>query len=291
MAQTGEMVRIPGGSFLQGSPEWMLDLLDRADQPFPRRWFADETPPVRRFLLPYLIDRYPVTVGQFGEFVRRTGYRTEAEHRGFSLVYGEAGWVEQPGARWDAPGGPGVEVSDYEKHPVVHVSWEDANAYSRWAGKRLPTEAEWEFAARGSEFRIWPWGDEWDPDNANTTELHVDAVKTYGDWQSWWSEMCGRDGIVPRSTPVGSFSSRGDSPFGCADMAGNVYEWTATLSHVYSDTTDCDPAVRMALGHYRVIRGGSWMNLRYQVRCSERMHGDPTGWATFAHGFRCAKSE
>ncbi|MEU8261687.1 formylglycine-generating enzyme family protein [Micromonospora sp. NPDC048999] len=286
----GQMVYIPGGRFLQGSPEWMLALLDQADQPFGRQWFADETPPVARELEPYLIDRYPVTVGDFRRFVRETGYRTEAERRGYSLVYGRAGWQELPGAHWDASGGPGVRIDGYDDHPVVHVSWGDATAYARWAGKRLPTEAEWELAARGPEFRVWPWGDEWSSANANTTELHVDAVQTYGDWQAWWAQMCDRDGVVPRSTPVGAFSDRGDSPYGCADMAGNVYEWTGTVSHQYAETTECDPTVRMAFGRYRVIRGGSWMNLRYQVRCSERMHGDPTGWATFAHGFRCAKS-
>jgi sulfatase modifying factor 1 len=284
-------VRIPGGEFVQGTPEWVLDLLDRADQPFPRRWFADETPPTVTSLSPYLIDRYPVTVADFGQFVRETGYRTEAERRGVGLVYGAEGWHEQPGACWNAPGGPGRWVPGYERHPVVHVSWDDANAYARWAGKRLPTEAEWEFAARGPDFRLWPWGDTWDPGNANTTEFHAASFNSYKEWQAWWKTECLREGVFPRSTPVGAFSGRGDSPFGCADMAGNVYEWTSTLSHLYDSTVDCDPTVRMAIGRYRVIRGGSWMNLRYQVRCADRMHGDPTGWSSFAHGFRCARSE
>lgn len=286
----GHMVRIDGGTFLQGTPEWVHDLLEHADQPFPRQWFADESPPTEQSLAPYLIDRYPVTVAEFGEFVRQTGHLTDAERRGFGLVYGPDGWYEQPGACWRSPAGPDLEMPDYGEHPVVHVSWTDACAYAEWAGKRLATESEWEYAARGPDFRIWPWGDEWDPSRANTTEFHAGSFQSYGQWQEWWKDVCADGGALPRSTPVGSFS-RGDSPFGCGDMAGNVYEWTSTLSYLYDDTVDCDPTLRMVAGRYRVIRGGSWMNLRYQVRCCDRMHGDPNGWSSFAHGFRCAASE
>jgi len=287
----GQMVRIPGGTFLQGSPPWLIDWLDRQDQPLPRAWFGDETPQRTRELRPYLIDRYPVTVGEFGEFVRQSGYQTDAERRGFGMVYDARGWDERAGVRWNAPGGPGTGIDDYGDHPVVHVSWADASAYARWAGKRLPTESEWEFAARGTHFRIWPWGDEWDAQLANTAEFRAGPLSTLEDWRKWWASMCDRHGPAPQTTAVGAFSGHGDSVFGCGDMAGNVYEWTATLSYLYDDTTTCDPTVRMAAGRYRVIRGGSWMNFRYQVRCSERMHGDPNGWSSFAHGFRCAKNE
>ena len=94
---------------------------------------------------------------------------------------------------------------------------------------------------------------------------------------------------MPQTTPVGAFAGRGDSAFGCGDMAGNVYEWTSTTSYLYHETELCDPTLRLVMGRYRVIRGGSWMNFRYQVRCCERLHGDPAGWSNFALGFRCAK--
>lgn len=286
----GEMVPVPGGTFQQGSPPWVLDLLEASDQPLPRVWFADETPPHTVTVRPYWIDRHPVTVAEFAEFAERTGHVTDAEERGFGLVYTEKGWREVDGVCWRAPGGPGTSSAGMGDHPVVHVSWFDCVSYAEWAGKRLPTESEWEYAARGgAEFRLWPWGDEWDVRNANTAEFHAGALNALGGWKAWWEATCAEDGPIPRTTPVGAFSKQGDSPFGCADMAGNVYEWTSTLSHLYDDATECDPSVRAAMGRYRVIRGGSWMNFRHQTRCSERMHGDPTGWSSFAHGFRCAK--
>jgi sulfatase modifying factor 1 len=283
------MIRIPGGTFLQGSPSWLLNWLDEADQPLPRIWFADETPQIRQSLPEYLLGKYPVTTREFDEFVRDTGYLTDAERRGFGMVYGEHGWMELEGACWRAPGGEDARADGFDEHPVVHISWNDATAYTSWAGGRLPTEAEWELAARGPDFRIWPWGDTWEPGNANTAEFHAGSLSTLGAWQEWWADTCSRHGPLPQTTPVGAFSSHGDSAFGCADMSGNVYEWTSTVSHLYNDAVTCDPSVRGILGHYRVIRGGSWMNFRYQIRCTERMHGDPDGWSSFALGFRCAR--
>ncbi|WP_438841184.1 formylglycine-generating enzyme family protein [Actinoplanes auranticolor] len=284
------MLLIPGALFDQGSPPAALDWLMSQDQPLPRIWFADETPQRPVALAPYRIDRYPVTVARFRAFVQATGFRTDAEDRGFGLVYDEHGWIERSGVHWQEPGGPGTGSVAADNHPVVHMSWRDASAYAQWAGKRLPTEPEWEYAARGAEFRLWPWGDDWDDKRANTAELHAtNGLTTLEAWQQWWQTVCRRDGPLPQTTAVGSFSPQGDSPFGCADMAGNVYEWTSTLSQLYDEATVCDPTVRKAMGTYRVIRGGSWMNLRYQVRCSERMHGDPLGWSSFAHGFRCAQ--
>jgi len=286
----GDMQWIPGGTFLQGSPSWVLDWLDGEEhQTLPRVWFGDETPTVRRTVEPFWLDRHLVTRADFAAFVAATGHRTDAEQIGFGMVYGEGGWEEIPGACWHAPGGAGTSIDGSADHPVVHVSYQDATAYAAWAGKRLPTESEWEFAASGPRFRIWPWGDDWQQALANTAEFHAGPLASLQAWKQWWSAACRQDGPMPRTTPVGQFSPEGDSGYGCADLAGNVYEWTASLSELYDDSAAVDPTVRTAVGRYRVIRGGSWMNFRYQVRCSERMHGDPSGWSSFAHGFRCAK--
>lgn len=288
--ETGESVLIEGTAFQLGSPEWVLGWLDEQDQPFPTPWFRDETPQTLVEVAPFAIDRHPVTVGQYAAFVEATGYRTVAERRGWSLVYGADYWQGTPGASWRRPAGHGVDYDPPADHPVVHVAVEDAEAFAAWAGKRLPTEAEWELAARGPEYRLWPWGDEWSRERTNTTELRLgDAARTAAEWRAWWKERQADRGPVPLTTRVGSFSPHGDSPYGVADMAGNVYEWTASPSRLYGPSPDCDESLLSVMGRFRVIRGGSWMNLRFQARTSERLHGDPTGWACFANGFRCVR--
>ncbi|MER5337128.1 formylglycine-generating enzyme family protein [Micromonospora sp. NPDC002717] len=284
-----DMVRIPGGTFLQGSPERTLDWLDSEGQAFPRDWFTDETPQTPVTLPDYLIDRHQVTVAQFAAFVSRTGYVTSAERAGGSMVYGEQYWEVLEGACWHRPAGYGSGVRNRDDHPVVHISFEDAEAYARWAGRRLPTESEWERAATGPSYRLWPWGDTWDSRNANTAEHTAGALGDLDAWRTWWGAIHAAQGPMPQTTPVGAFSPRGDSVDGCADMTGNVYEWTSTLAHLYAPTTRCDPTIHLVMGRFRVIRGGSWMNFRYQVRCAERLYGDPTGWSNFALGFRCAR--
>ncbi|HEV2887549.1 MAG TPA: SUMF1/EgtB/PvdO family nonheme iron enzyme [Jatrophihabitans sp.] len=282
-----EMARVPGATFLQGSPSWVLDWLVSEGQSFPREWFVDETPQIQVRLAAFLIDRYPVTVAQFRDFVAATGYLTDAERSGFGVVYGPRFWEERRDASWRCPTGAGSSPGG-EDHPVVHISWQDADAYARWAGKRLPTEAEWELAARGVDYRIWPWGNDWNAKFANTAELHAGPLADRDSWWRWWQAECSARGGQPLTMPVGSFGDNA-SPYGCYDMAGSVYEWVSTPSFLYDDASECDPAMRMTVGHYRGLRGGSWMNFRYQVRCSERMYGDPAGWSNFAVGFRCAR--
>ncbi|WP_245627986.1 formylglycine-generating enzyme family protein [Actinomadura oligospora] len=282
------MAAVPGTVLRLGSPPWMARWLESEPQPLPGMWFADETPQIEVEVPAFRIDRCPVTVAEFAAFADATGYVSDAERAGYGMVYGERFWEERAGACWRTPGGPGTDVDGRADHPVVHMSWSDASAYARWAGKRLPTEAEWELAARGVRYRIWPWGDQWLPGAANTAELHAGRLDALDAWLDWWRDTCRTHGPLPRTTPVGTFSPAGDGVHGCSDMAGNVYEWTASPSRLYADDAPCDPALRRVMGHYRVIRGGSWMNFRYQVRCSERMHGDPGGWSNFALGFRCA---
>jgi formylglycine-generating enzyme len=231
-----------------------------------------------------------VTVARYAAFAADTGYRTVAERRGWSLVYGPDYWEEAEGASWRRPAGARIDYEAPPDHPAVHIAAEDAEAYASWAGMRLPTEAEWELAARGSGYRLWPWGDVWSADRANTSELRLgDAIRSAGEWRAWWKQATRDTGPAPLTTPVGRFSPLGDSPFGVADLAGNVYEWTASPSRLYGPSPDCDASLLSIMGHFRVIRGGSWMSLRFQARTSERLHGDPGGWACFATGFRCAR--
>ena len=281
------MVRIPGATFLQGSPPWMLDWLVSERQSFPREWFLDETPQIQVSLKAFFIDRCPVTVAEFRDFVTETGYLTDAERAGVGVVYGPRFWEERRGASWRCPIGANGRAGG-DDHPVVHISWHDASAYARWAGKRLPTEAEWELAARGVEYRIGPWGNDWDSSKANTAEFHAGPLADRDSWWAWWQTECSAHGGEPLTLPVASFADAA-SPYGCHDMAGGVYEWVSTPSFLYDEALECDPAMRMTLGQYRGLRGGSWMNFRYQVRCSERMYGDPDGWSNFAVGFRCAR--
>jgi len=211
------------------------------------------------------------------------------------MIYTAKYWTEVDGANWQNPIGPASSIDDRADHPVVHMSWNDAHAYAKWAGKRLPSEAEWELASRGKDYRLWPWGDNWVVDNANTAELHGGEIRSVEAWKKWWIGVCATEGAMPKTTSVCSFSPSGDSPYGVSDMAGNVYEWTSSISSTYDNENtqpdidiQRDPMIEAIMGKYRVIRGGSWMNLRYQVRCAERLHGDPMGWSNFALGFRCA---
>jgi len=137
-------------------------------------------------------------------------------------------------------------------YPMVTLSWYAANQYARWAGKRLPTEEEWEKAARGTDGRIWPWGDEFDPTKCNTKE----------------------SGILDY-TPVDRYEA-GKSPYGCYDMAGNVLEWTASWFD--------------AEKNFKVVKGGSWENYDYIARAAHRMGYDPFTRMSLIIGFRCARS-
>jgi sulfatase modifying factor 1 len=218
------MVFIDGGSFRMGSAE-----------------FYPEEQPVREVSVDgFWIDEHPVTVGEFRRFVKDTGHVTLAERpldpadypdadpsllvpgslvfqptRGpVSLDDYSAWWHYVPGAMWERPEGPGSDVYTRGRHPVVHVAHEDAAAYAAWAGKELPTEAEWEYAARGGlDARIFCWGDEFMPDGrlmANT-------------WHGEFPFQHDRPDPWLRTSPVATYPPNG---YGLHDMAGNVWEWT-----------------------------------------------------------------
>ncbi|MCX4744040.1 formylglycine-generating enzyme family protein [Kitasatospora sp. NBC_01287] len=297
---TDGMVLLPGGEFLMGTED---------DAGFP----GDGEGPVRRVRLdPFLIDTRAVSNEQFAAFVADTGYRTEAERLGWSYVF--AGflpaalrrtaarvertpwWCAVAGAAWDRPEGGGSDVADRGDHPVVHISWHDADAYARWAGKRLPTEAEWEYAARGGlEQARYPWGDELDP--GGTYRCNI--------WRGTFpSRNTAADGY--RGTaPVDAFEPNG---YGLYNTAGNVWEWCADwwttdhpvarpLSNISSPSSPGTPSSLSnpsgpAGGTAKVIRGGSHLCHRSycnRYRVAARSANTPDSSSGHA-GFRCART-
>ena len=238
-----ETVAIPGGSFRMGDP---------GGEP-------DETPR-QATVAPFLLMRFEVTNAQFAAFVEATGHVTDAERRGFGYVW-PGRWTRVPGADWRRRSGPASNLVGLDDHPAVQVSWRDARAFCLFHGLRLPREEEWEFAARGADGRIFPWGDA-APDEGGTRRAN------YGTDECCAADMS--DGYH-ETAPVGSYPA-GVSPFGLHDMAGNVWEWTASL--------DAES------GKY-VIRGGGWGNNPHCLRTSYR-HRNPPDIGLDMVGVRCA---
>ena len=246
-----EWVTIPAGSFLMGS-----------DKRVDKQAYADETPQHTLHLPEYRIARVPVTVAQFAAFMAaKQGYRTTAEGQGSAWSWTGSEWGEVKGADWAHPRGPQSDVRSKQDHPVTCVSWHDALAFCRWAGVRLPTEAEWEKAARGTAGRIWPWG------NREPTE-----------------KLCNFGMNVKDTTPVGSYPD-GKSPYGLLDVAGNVWEWTSSLWGKDFPNPDYGYPYNPSDGREnqgapntvrRVLRGGSFWNDALGVRCACRDGGSPS---------------
>ncbi|WP_426368642.1 formylglycine-generating enzyme family protein [Streptomyces sp. E-08] len=279
---SGGMVLLPGGEFLMGAED---------AEGFP----DDGEGPVRPVRLsPFRIDVHAVTNDAFAAFVAETGHVTDAERFGWSYVF--AGflpaalrrgaprpgrtpwWCGVEGASWNRPEGPGSTLEARGNHPVVHVSWTDAAAYAAWAGKRLPTEAEWEYAARGGlEQRRYPWGDELNPGGAFRCNI----------WRGTFpSKNTAEDGY--RGTaPVDAFEPNG---FGLYNTSGNVWEWCADWWTTAHDTArpPLDPR-GPATGTDKVIRGGSHMCHRSycdRYRVAARTANSPDSSSGHA-GFRC----
>ncbi len=209
------LVALSGGVFLMGTNEGLPE---------------DEEGPVREVAVaPFAISPTTVTNAQFATFVKATGYVTEAERFGFSFVFQHFApdgdplpntpwWKVVEGATWRRPEGPRSDVSTRQNHPAVHVSWHDAQAYCAWAGARLPTEAEWEFAARGGlAQKRYPWGDELTPGGRHMANI----------WQGVFPHHNTAADGYPGTAPVKSFRPNG---FGLYNMSGNVWEWCADLA-------------------------------------------------------------
>jgi formylglycine-generating enzyme len=282
---------VPGGSFLMGS----------------NNFYREERPVRREFVRGFWIDPYPVTNAQFRRFVAATGYITTCERPPDPSLYPDADpyllvpgslvfrkprgavdlrdyrawWEYVPGADWQHPNGPDSTIEGRDDHPVVHVAYEDASAYAAWAGKELPVEAQWEFAARGGlDGATYAWGEAFAPEGramANT-------------WQGRfpWENLkaAGSEG----TSPVSAFPANG---YGLFDMIGNVWEWTMSFlspPRTENSTISCcapsepgDPNVR------RVVKGGSFLcapNYCLRYRPAARQ-GQAVDTSACHIGFRC----
>jgi formylglycine-generating enzyme required for sulfatase activity/tRNA A-37 threonylcarbamoyl transferase component Bud32 len=255
---TMEMIRVPAGEFLMGS-----SISDTA-------LYTDELPQHSVTLDEYLIARYDVTNAQFRAFVQATGYKTTAEQQGSGLAYNGTNFLDTKGADWQHPRGPNSNIDGQDNYPVVLVSWDDAVAFCKWASQvtgrkvQLPSEAQWEKAARGpstgsgstgsgstdsgtaGDGRLFPWG------NSEPTSSQLNFNNNVKD-----------------ITPVGKYSPAGDSPYGVADMAGNVWQWTNSLYKPYPYSAN-DGREDLSSRDLRVLRGGGFGNGRRGVRSAIR---------------------
>lgn len=268
------MVEVTEGAFLRGSTDDDLDyfvmLCDQADSGCIRDNFLDEQPQQRVTLSAYWIDQFEVSNEQFAAFVEATGYTTVAERNGASMVWddNQRQINEVQDANWRHPEGPGSDITGLLDHPVVHVSWEDAGQYCAWAGKRLPTEAEWEKAARGLDGRRFPWGNDWEPERVHSVLPTEQAEGT---------------------VPVTSYEA-GASPYGAHQMLGNVFEWVADWYDPYFYETGplTDPLQSDVSSQLRVTRGGGWATRTGFLHVGWRRVVDPATTNTTT-GFRCAR--
>jgi formylglycine-generating enzyme required for sulfatase activity len=275
------LVRIPAGGFLMGSPE---------DEP---GRLANEGPR-RRVTIgnPFFIGAHEVTVGQFAAFVRDSGHVTDAERDeegGFGIDLSTAKIRQIPGIDWRNPGFPGFRQGD--DHPVLLISWNDAEMFCRWLGQRenrtyrLPTEAEWEYAARGGRDSAFWSGD--GPEAlvgvANIADRRLRGALPAADWAETW------DDGYSFTAPVGSYSA---NPFGLYDMHGNVWEWIADWQgdEYYTVGPAVDPQ-GPDTGSFRAIRGGGWFNPAAQNRAAQRIYFAPSFRYCLLSGFRVVMEE
>jgi formylglycine-generating enzyme len=299
------MIWIPAGDFMMGSDHH----------------YREEAPAHRVNVSGFWIDPTPVTNAEFAQFIEATGYVTLAERPANPADYPGAKpellvpssvvftqprhrvdmqnpynwWAYVPGADWRHPRGPHTSIKDLEDHPVVHIAYQDAEAYCRWADKELPTEAEWEFAARGGlEGATYAWGDDMDPDGkimANTWQGEFPIQNLIRDGFKWTS-------------PVRSFPP---NKYGLYDMIGNVWEWTCDWYQEHSKIVQAccrsknprggrrdesyDPRTPNIRIPRRVMKGGSHLcapNYCQRYRPAARM-GQPIDTSTCHLGFRCVR--
>lgn len=241
----GVVIAVPAGKFTMGSEK-----------------YSNEMPVHKVALKEYCIDKHLVSNEKFKKFIGETNYKTDAEKEGYGRVRIGNRWKRVSGATWQSPDGI-TPVDGKENYPVVQVSHNDAAAYCEWAEKRLPTEAEWEKAARGMDENMFPWGKS-EPDDT----------------------MANYDNLIGDTTPVDRYS-KGQSPYGLYDMAGNVYQWTADwYGRNYYRESPPDNPQGPEEGSEKVVRGGSFIESSESLRTTSRDRYEPD-YRSYLFGFRC----
>lgn len=282
-SSTDSMSYIPGGVFKMGTNE---------KEGFP----ADGEGPIRKVKVdPFYMDRCAVTNADFSRFIKETNYQTDTEKYGWSFVFfhflssemanrvkqfvqGSPWWCVLKDVSWYQPEGPDSNIDNRMNHPVVHVSWNDAIAYCNWAGKRLPTEAEWEFAARGGlEQKRYPWGNELTPNGKHYCNI----------WQGTFPRTNTKEDGYYGTAPAYSFPANG---YGLYNISGNVWEWCTdwfTRSHHNKGGRDNPQGPQQ--GNAKIMRGGSYLchkSYCNRYRVAARSSNTPDS-STGNLGFRC----
>jgi formylglycine-generating enzyme required for sulfatase activity len=280
-----DLVDLPGGAFLMGT--------DSADA-FP----DDGEGPVREVTVDaFRIDRFPVTNDRFQLFIDETGYKTDAEKFGWSFVFwsllpkdrfrqlvkdtvaAAPWWCLVSGANYRHPEGPGSDLIKRGKHPVVHVSWADAQAFCRWSGQRLPTEAEWEFAARGGLVqKLYPWGDKLRPNGEHRCNI----------WQGEFPKVDTAEDGYAGTCPVDAFPP---NEYGIYSLSGNTWDWCADWfdANFHQNGPRMNPSGPPE-GTAKVIKGGSFLchkSYCNRYRVAARTSSTPDS-STSHVSFRCA---
>jgi formylglycine-generating enzyme required for sulfatase activity len=265
-----EMILVPAGNFTMGGGTGAE---------------SDELPAHSVYLAAYYIDKYEVTNAEFGAFIGAGGYNIAA-------LWSLEGWAARTSANWTQPAYWGQDAyrsgPGWPGFPVIGVSWYEAEAFANWVWKALPTEAQWEKAARGTDARLYPWGNE--TDNLGARANYSGSGDPYESGSSQITPVGFYDGHEHLLPPFQTISS--PSPYGGYDFAGNAWEWVHDwYSSSYYSTSPTSNPQGPSTGSSRVLRGGSWSYGTTNLRCAERYSGaSPPTSRINNYGFRCART-